>query len=132
VADPARRDDASPATGPRPAGPGATQRPGGGKAEPTGGSAPAAAPPRRRGGRLAWVLALLLAVGAGFLAWRTSELQGRNEALRSELRATRAELDAYRAHLDGARDRTRSLRATVEQQLDELDAFLARDPAPGQ
>jgi len=130
VADPARRDEASPGTGPRPAG---SDRPAtSGKAQPAGGSAPAPAPPRRRGGRLAWVLALLLAVGAGFLAWRTSELQGRNEALRSELRATRAELDAYRAHLDGARDRTRSLRATVEQQLDELDAFLARDPAPGQ
>jgi len=131
VADPARRDDAAP--GPRPGGPAGSDRPAAsGKAQPAGGPAPASAPPRRRGGRLAWALAILLAVAAGYLGWHTSELQGRNEALRGELRATRAELDAYRNHLEGARERTSSLRATVEQQLDELDAFLARDPAPGQ
>jgi len=129
VADPARRDS-DPAPGPRPAG---SARPAGtGKPGPAGGPAPAPAAPRRHGGRLAWALAILLAVAAGYLAWHTSQLQDRNQALRDELRVTRAELDAYRTHLEGARDRTRALRTTLEKQLDELDAFLARDPAPGQ
>jgi hypothetical protein len=70
-------------------------------------------------------LALLLAAFAGYLAWRTNELQRENRALSGELATARAALEAHRAHLAGARERAAGLRG----QLDELEAFLARDPA---
>jgi hypothetical protein len=89
-------------------------------------SGPAESP--RRGSRALVVLAIALAAFAGYLGWRTAELQRENRVLSGELSTARAALDAHRAHLAGARERAAGLRG----QLDELEAFLARDPAAAQ
>jgi hypothetical protein len=95
-------------------------------AEPVPGPTPAGpASPPSRVSRLLVGLAAALAIFGGYLAWRTAELERANEALAGELAATRALVEAHRAQLAGARERAGSLRGQVE----ELETFLAQDPA---
>lgn len=102
------------------------------------GAAPPARPSRgaraeRPGGGRRWLLAAIAVLGAfaGFLAVSTARLQSENRTLAGELDATRVqlqaargELAAHRAHLAGARERA----AGLATGLQELEAFLARDP----
>ena len=98
-------------------------------------SARAGAPPRpsrsatgRKGGsRERWLLYALAALAVAavvLLSLRVVALQNRNRELVQDLATTRAELQAHRDHLAGARERAGDLRG----RLDELEAWLARDP----
>ncbi len=82
-------------------------------------------PPNR--GLPRWLVAavVLLGVFTGWLAWQTTQLKTQNIALQGEVTALQHQVEGYRAHLEGARERTSDLRT----RMDELDAFLARDPS---
>ena len=82
--------------------------------------------------------ALVLGLGVCALGWASSAQHGRTleaslQATTAALLEARAELSAYDAHLGGARDQAAALigqAQALQEQLGELEAFLASGPRP--